>query len=965
MKTKIIDFIDFDKVNILLEGFNQSTGFVTAILDLEGNILSKSGWRQVCTEFHRVNSETSKRCKISDTVLAGKMERGEKYHFYKCLNGLVDVAVPIVIKGEHIANLFSGQFFFEKPDISFFQKQADSFGFNKSEYLEALKKVPIISEDKVKTVMEFLLNMTQLISDMTFQRIELLELNKTLKQSENKFRKIYEDGPFGMALIGRDFKFLSANNTYCQIIGYNQEELQNLTFAQITHPEDRDKDIPNINKLVAGELPIYKAEKRYVRKDGQVIWGALTVSANFKDDGQFLFNTAILIDITEQKRVLDALRKSEERFRIALAHAPVSVAVQDLNMRFTWAYNQHTRRFDEIVGQTDYDLFPSEAEQLIKFKRKVLETGESTREQLWVNSNGRKLFLALYIEPLKNEMGEIDSLGIAAVNLTDIKLAEEKLLTSEAKFKAVFDNAPIGISILDSNQKLLESNHMLEDILHISKDGLMDGNYRNRKFIREDGNEIPAEELASTRALKEQTIISNVVTGIVFENGKTVWTLVSAAPLRLPDNRIVVIIQDITERKQTEILIKGKNEEIETQNEEYLQLNEELFQTNAELFQAKEKAEESDRLKTAFLQNMSHEIRTPMNAIMGFAELLADNFNDKNKLLNFTKIINQRCADLLDIINEILDVAKIESGQLPVNIQECKIGDLFSELNTFFKEFQKKQGKEHIRFSIQLSYSRSVDIILTDKVKLKQILINLIGNAFKFTEKGEIQAGCKFDNDNRLLFYVSDTGIGIPSDKQNFIFERFAQLQQIPGHLYGGTGLGLSIVKGLINLLGGKIWLESELGKGTSFYFSFPHQIVGDLSRKQLQREEPVKYNFSNKTILIVEDDKYNAEYIKEVLYGTGFEIIQTISGDEAVQIARSQKLDVVLMDIRLPDMDGYTATRMMKKFKPDLIIIAQTAYASPNDKEKAIEAGCNDYLSKPVKRDMLLSLIHNQLSKY
>ncbi|HEX3009678.1 MAG TPA: PocR ligand-binding domain-containing protein, partial [Bacteroidales bacterium] len=591
MKTKTTDFIDFDKVNILLEGFYQSTGFVTAILDLEGNILSKSGWRQMCAEFHRINSETSQKCTISDTVLAGEVRKGEKYHFYKCLNGLVDVAVPIIVKGEHIANLFSGQFFFEKPDISFFQKQADSFGFNKNEYLEALNKVPIISEEKIKAVMEFLLNMTQLISDMTFQRMELQELNKTLKQSENKFRKIYENGPFGMALVGADYHFLSANTTFCRIIGYTEEELQHLTFAQITHPEDMDKDIPNVKKLIAGEIPFYKAEKRYVRKDGQVIWGALTVAANFRDDGQFLFNTAILIDITSQKIALEALRKSEERFRIALAHAPVSVAVQDLELRFIWAYNQRTRRVDEIVGKTDFDLFPTEAEQLINLKRRVLETCESTREQLWVTSNGKRIFLDLYVEPLKNERGEIDSLGIAAVNLTNIKLAEELLQTSEAKFKAVFDNAPVGISILDSNQKLLESNHMLGDILHISKDGLMAGDYRNRRYIREDGSEIRAEELASVRAIKEQTIISNVVTGVVFEDGKTVWTLVSAAPLRLPDDRIVVIIQDITERKQAELLIKEKTEEIEAQNEEYLQLNEELFQTNAELFQAKERAE--------------------------------------------------------------------------------------------------------------------------------------------------------------------------------------------------------------------------------------------------------------------------------------------------------------------------------------------------------------------------------------
>ncbi len=168
MQPRVIDYIDFDRVNVLLEGFNQSTGFVTAILDLEGNILSQSGWRKICTEFHRVNTETAQRCTISDTVLASKMGEGEKYHFYKCLNGLIDVAVPIIIKGEHIANLFSGQFFFEPPDQDFFKKQAARFNFDETAYLKAIAEVPVISEEKVKKILEFLLAMTQLISELTF-----------------------------------------------------------------------------------------------------------------------------------------------------------------------------------------------------------------------------------------------------------------------------------------------------------------------------------------------------------------------------------------------------------------------------------------------------------------------------------------------------------------------------------------------------------------------------------------------------------------------------------------------------------------------------------------------------------------------------------------------------------------------------------------------------------------------------
>ncbi len=185
MPSKILNYIDFEKVNELLEGFNQVTGFVTAILDVEGNVLSQSGWRQICTDFHRINAKTAQNCRVSDTVLANQMANGGKYHFYECLNGLVDVAVPVVINGEHIANIFSGQFFFEEPDVSFFKKQAEQYGFDEIAYLEALAKVPVVSEDKVEDVLIFLVSIVQMITALTLEKLEQIELNEALKDSKN------------------------------------------------------------------------------------------------------------------------------------------------------------------------------------------------------------------------------------------------------------------------------------------------------------------------------------------------------------------------------------------------------------------------------------------------------------------------------------------------------------------------------------------------------------------------------------------------------------------------------------------------------------------------------------------------------------------------------------------------------------------------------------------------------------
>ncbi|MGE5418654.1 MAG: response regulator [Chloroflexota bacterium] len=378
------------------------------------------------------------------------------------------------------------------------------------------------------------------------------------------------------------------------------------------------------------------------------------------------------------------------------------------------------------------------------------------------------------------------------------------------------------------------------------------------------------------------------------------------------------------------------------------------------LFKAKERAEESDRLKTAFLQNMSHEIRTPMNSIAGFSSLLPETFDNKKKLQEYTDIINISCHNLLEIINDILDISRIESGQLKLNPAICNLPELFSEIHDHFKEYSRRLGKTRLDFVLKNSIPESENVIITDKLKLKQILLNLIGNAFKFTEDGKIEAGCKKYNDSQLLFYVSDTGPGIPSDKQDAIFERFIQLNN-PDKLVSGNGLGLSIVKGLIELLHGRIWLESEMGKGTTFYFIIPFGKAG--SHPPEISFDDDNFNFKGKVVLVVEDDIFNATYILNILSQSGLRLLNAESGREAVRIATSEPVDMVLMDIRLPDISGYEALNMIRQKKPGLEIIAQTAYAAGDDREKALAAGFNDYISKPMTRQSLLKMIERHLT--
>ena len=456
----------------------------------------------------------------------------------------------------------------------------------------------------------------------------------------------------------------------------------------------------------------------------------------------------------------------------------------------------------------------------------------------------------------------------------------------------------------------------------------------------------------------------------VFINDSNGQDLAGRIPLF---EKIIRIISAKLERIFYQNELEKLNEELEqkvelrtlelyNQNQEYSTLNKEYKKTNEELQIAKEKAEESDRLKTAFLQNMSHEIRTPMNAIMGFSSLLVETHGNKAKLESYSTIINQRCNDLLDIINDILDISRIESGQLTVNNEECNISELFSELKIFFTEYQKRIGKQHINFRLQSIFDQSYNLINTDKVKLKQILINLIGNAFKFTEQGSIECGCKLEN-NYLLFYTSDTGIGIPKDKHHKVFERFSQLHET-ANIIGGTGLGLSIAKGLVNLLGGRIWLESEVNKGTTFYFTIKYTQSLTLHPEPSLIKVNPDIKFLNKTILIVEDDIYNSEYLKVLLANKGFEIIITEYGKDAVHIAATQSIDLILMDVKMPELNGYEATKQIREFNKDVIIIAQTAYALSGERKKAKNAGCNDYIKKPIEINSFMALMQKYFNK-
>ena len=440
-------------------------------------------------------------------------------------------------------------------------------------------------------------------------------------------------------------------------------------------------------------------------------------------------------------------------------------------------------------------------------------------------------------------------------------------------------------------------------------------------------------------------------------------------------NKELAFQNDEKEKRAQELVIA--NEELAFQNDEKDKRAAELVIANKELaFQndekekralelviAKEKAEESDWLKTAFLANMSHEIRTPMNGILGFSELLKKPNLTGQQQQHYIRIIEKSGHRMLNTINDIISISKIESGLMEVDISDSNVNEQIEYIYTFFKPEMEGKGIQFFKNN-GLPFDKAV--VKTDREKIFAILTNLVKNAIKFTETGSVEIGY-IQKDEYLEFYVTDSGIGVDDNRQVAIFERFMQADISDSRAYEGAGLGLSISKAFVEMLGGELRIESKKGEGSSFYFTIPHiNNLGEKANKETGIQiDSAGFQTKKLKILIVEDDETSDLLLTIRLDDISREILHAGNGVEAIEACRNNPdIDLILMDIKMPVMDGHQATKEIRKFNKDLIIIAQTAHAFEGDKEKAIEFGCNECLSKPVVIKDLMSLIESYFNE-
>jgi len=628
----------------------------------------------------------------------------------------------------------------------------------------------------------------------------------------------------------------------------------------------------------------------------------------------------------EKLKTEKELKESEEKFRTIIENSADAIFVADTNGNYVFTNKKVTELLgfsqEEMVLKKITDLAPPEqADKFMSLFNQLLSLGKVTGELDLLRNDGSFLPVDLNAVVLPGRL-----IYGSCRDISEKKLAEKALIESEKKYRSIFENIQDVYYQIDNNGNISIISPSINKLSGYTSQELI-GNPSTLFYYYPEERNALLENLARTgevwdyevrmRTKDEQIKYTSLNAHIMFDaEGK---------PIGIEGS-----LRDINERKHFEL----------------------------ELEKSKEKAEESDKLKTAFLHNISHEIRTPMNAIIGFSALLGEPDNNPETQASFIQSIQDGSNQLLSIITDIVDISSIEANILKKKISPVDINVV---LNSLYNQFRIKAIENTNSLSVKYDHKAENIILHTDSTKLVQILSNLINNALKFTKEGKVEFG--YTNKVSLIeFYVSDTGIGIHTDEHLRVFDNFYQVENDLSRQYGGTGLGLAISKAYVELLGGNIWLESEPGKGSTFYFSIPNISSQEESsgNKDISDSKDPKFKYPV-SILVAEDDDQNFNLIMHQLADPNIKIARAMNGKEAFDLCKSKKdFNIVLMDIKMPVMDGYMATELIKKTHPNLPVIAQTAFVT--EKEKAMACGCDDFISKPFKKEVLLSIIRKHL---
>ncbi len=742
-----------------------------------------------------------------------------------------------------------------------------------------------------------------------------------------------------------------------EMLGYPCETFKNNSdFISLIHPEDAGRVTEAMKSHLEGYINKYEAEYRILTKSDGYIWVYDNGSvAKMDSSGKPLIVAGLVVDISGRKLAEELLKTSETRYRRLFETAKDGIIILDAETGMIMDVNPFLINLlgyarDQFLEKKIWEIgfFKDILANYEKFKELQLKEYVRYENLPLETAHGRKI----NVEFVSNLYRENDK-NVIQCNIRDItkrKNAELAHYQSEERFNLIMEHSAEAIFILDRNGRYLFLNKAVTDMVgyteeEIKQKSIADLVPKNR---RNQFHNLFEEVLNKGKIFVEIELLN--------KNGDHISSDFNA--VLLPNGLVYCNCKDISSNKENEFLLKQKSRQLKEQNKEYQLLNKELVQSNLQLIVAKEKAEENDSLKTAFLQNMSHEIRTPMNGILGFSELLKSPHLSDKEQQKFILIIEQSGQRMLNIINDIVNISKIETGQIELCMQETDLNELMWHLHTIFKPESESRG---LQLNCKPGLPDQFCLIETDKTKLAQVLSNLIKNAIKFTPNGSIDFGYQLKK-NVLEFYVSDTGIGVAPEMSEIIFERFRQVDMSLARNFEGAGLGLAISKAFILKLGGKMWVKSELGKGAKFLFIIPYRLIAS-RHDEIRIKKTVGGRLQNVNILIAEDDVNSMLVLRKMLEIEKANLFFARNGQEAVNmVMTTPELQIVLMDLKMPVMDGFEAIRIIKQMKPEIPIIAQSAYVFSNDQDQARKSGCNDYIGKPIQMESMIELINKHI---
>ena len=694
-------------------------------------------------------------------------------------------------------------------------------------------------------------------------------------------------------------------------------------FIDIIHPEDRERIRKNFLASIKSKKE-FDYDFRIVLKDKSIKYISQRGHHVFDKSGRLDYSFGTIQDITSSSMATQALANSEKRYRALFENVHQGIVIIDCETQKIKLANNF---FCDMFGYTHSEI-------LSKSLKELCPGNKSDDDSSWLQLNKktfgsdidcrRKDGSAFEAEAYSSEVVLEEKKCIIAIfkDLTESYRAEY----DRYMLKAAVDNSDVEIMISNLDGSIDYCSPALCKRLGYDHDELKSMKVSDIEFGGSDGH--GGIDFTSTETQKGECIQ-------VAKDGTKYEVNYVADYVKIGNRELICCsIQDVTENKRREAILKS----------------------------ARRKAEESDRLKSVFLANISHEIRTPMNGILGFADLLQREDLSPEKSQQYAKIIANCGNNLMQLLNDILDISRIEAGEIELKKEDFCINKVVEDLFHFY-EPQTREGGKSLSLQMHKSLRDDEAVIYSDRRYLNQILTNLLSNAVKFTHEGGIMVGYNAKR-NGIEFFVKDSGEGIAPEMLDKIFEPFRQGEEILSRKYHGSGLGLAIAKSYAELLGGYMWVESEPGVGTTFYFTLPYSRNHSVKLGGAKIPEESEYNWKGKKFLVVEDSRISYMLLENLLEEMGAEVFRAETAGESIDMAKDMEdIDLVLMDVRLPDFTGWEASKIIKKDRPELPIIVQTANASAEDKIKTFQAGCDAYLTKPIIKKTFYETIAKTLS--